>query len=386
MVILRCAMRWAKAPADRLVRERWLPALILLVGCAPACSADSARATEAEREELPPPPKPIPEASDWAARVGKPPVTGSPLAKRVSHDVRSAVASDSTEDSNELVAARRIVYRVSLMIPRSLQDRNAHVSAAAGELHIDASLQRLRARFVGPGWPVNEGVEVRLRPDVPGVYLFDAQGGRSIGPGQLASWFEGRTIQDSRKVQALVRIRREYRARASEISPGHLICMLLAEWTNQPREAVQARCFGLSPPPGFRFGPFSAELTAVVPLHLPRYALRADEVDAPEPIVPASSGAMLDTFDHLKPLRAASPDGGAALEPGALEVTNATDTRAIIIVQGVPIGWVAAGARATFTGFTPGLYRVGALRPLGILRMPPKSMTIPGSLTLGRLR
>jgi hypothetical protein len=377
-------MRWARTPADRLVLARCSQTLLaVLVLCALACSTEAARATEPLREELPPPPKPIPEASDWAVRVGKPPLTlASPGSKPA--EVRTAVAPDSTEDSAELVAARRIVYRVSLLVPHSLQDRNAHVSAAAGELHIDASLQRLRARFVGPGWPVNEGVEVRLRPDVPGVYLFDGQGGRSIGPGQLANWFEGRVALDDRKVQSLVRIRREYRSLAGEVSPGHLLCMLLAEWTNQPRAAVEARCFGLSPAAGFRFGPFSAELTAVVPLHMPRYSLRADEVDAPEPVIAASWGAMLDTFAHLRPMRVATADGGAPLEPGALEVANNTDTRAIIIVQGVPIGWVASGTRATFAGFTPGLYRVGALRPLGILRMPPKPVAIPGTLTLGR--
>jgi hypothetical protein len=358
-----------------------------------ACSGDAAGATEAPRELLPPPPEPIPEASDWAARVGKPPWSGAqPEGARA--EVRSAVASDATEDSAELVSARRLVYRVNLLMPQSLQDRNARVSAAAGELHIDASLQRLRARFVGPGWPVNEGVEVRLRPDVPGVYLFDAEGGRSIGPGQLAAWFEGRTAHDSREVQSRVRIRREYRAHAGEVSPGHLMCMLLAEWTNQPREAVQNRCFGLSPAQGFRFGPFSAELTAVVPLQLPRYSLRADEVDAPEPIAAATHGAMLDTFDALRPMRAGpeigdesiAQDAGADVDPGVLEVFNHTDTRAIIIVQGVPIGWVASGERARFAGFNPGVYRVGALRPLGILRMPPRPVRIPGTLSLGRPR
>jgi len=370
--------------ADRFVRASLVSGFVLLALYALACSTGPAEPTPAEHE-LPPPPKPIPEATDWAARVGKPPITQPPTQPLVHPEVRTAVAADSTEDSTELVAARRLVYRVNLLVPHSLQDRHAHVSAAAGELHIDASLQRLRARFVGPGWPVNEGVEVRLRPDVPGVYLFDSLGGRSIGPGQLAAWFEGRTAYDAREVQSHVRIRREYRARASEISPGHLMCMLLAEWTNQPREAVQHRCFGMSPPQGFRFGPFSAELTAVVPLSLPRYALRADDVDAPEPIAPAAWGAMLDTFDHLKPLRADPPDADAgASGPAALEVANYTDTRAIIIVQGVPIGWVAAGERARFTGFVPGLYRIGALRPLGILRMPPRPVRIPGSLALGR--
>jgi hypothetical protein len=386
MAIPRCATRSAPKPlADRFVRPLigssflWVALFALF---ARACSGDARRAAEARPRELPPPPEPIPEASDWAARVGKPPWAGAE-AKGAHPEVRSAVASDATEDSAELVSARRLVYRVSLLVPPSLQDRNARVSAAAGELHIDASLQRLRARFVGPGWPVNEGVEVRLRPDVPGVYLFDEQGGRSIGPGQLAAWFEGRTAHDAREVQSRVRIRREYRASAGEISPGHLMCMLLAEWTNQPREAVQHRCC-------FRFGPFSAELTAVVPLQLPRYALRADDVDAPEPIAAATHGAMLDTFDALRPMRGATEPGAEAVsqdaEPGVLEVLNHTDTRSIIIVQGVPIGWVGAGQRARFAGFSPGLYRVGALRPLGILRMPPRPVRIPGTLSLGRPR
>ena len=181
MAIPRCAMHSApRPPADRFVRALTFAIVLALLAGGPACSGDRAQATEAKRE-LPPPPKPIPEASDWAARVGKPPVSSTPTA--VEHaEVRTAVASDATEDSAEQVSARRLVYRVSLLVPHSLQDRNARVSAAAGELHIDASLQRLRARFVGPGWPVNEGVEVRLRPDVPGVYLFVGGGGGGGGP------------------------------------------------------------------------------------------------------------------------------------------------------------------------------------------------------------
>jgi hypothetical protein len=220
---------------------------------------------------------------------------------------------------------------------------------------------------------------------VPGVYLFDERGGRSIGPGQLASWFEGR---DGGATQSLVRVRREYGDRSHEASPGHLVCMLLAEWTRQPRAALEHRCLGASPVPGFRFGPFSAELTAVVPLEVPRYALRADDIDAPAALTPAVSGRMLDSFDHLLPLRARrasdEPAETEITEQDGLEVVNYTDTRAILIAQGVPIGWVAAGQRAVFDGFAPGLYRIGAIRPLGILRMAPKAMLIPGKLVLGK--
>ncbi len=358
-----------------MIRVASLALWLVAVACGRAPSSAGSAPGKAEQKELPPPPHAIPEAGDWASRVGKPPIA-SAATEAAPLEVRTAVAPDTTEDSAELVSVRRIVYRVSMVVPRSLQDRNARVSAAAGELHIDASLQRLRARFVGPGWPVSDGAEVRLRPDVPGVYLFDSSGGRSIGPGQMAAWFEGR---DGGDLRSSVRVRREYRASTTGATPGHLLCALLAEWTNQPREALDTRCLGESPAQGFRFGPFSAELTAVVPMQLPRYQLRADDLDAPALKAAAPYGSVLDTFADLRPLRAAT-------EPsrGALEVINNTDTRAIVIVQGVPIGWVAANERARFDGFDAGVYRVGAIRPLGILRMAPRPVQIPGTLVLGR--
>jgi hypothetical protein len=66
-----------------------------------------------------------------------------------------------------------------------------------------------------------------------------------------------------------------------------------------------------------------------------------------------------------------------------LVVSNLSPTRVLMIAQGVPLGWVDAGDTLTVGGFAPGYYRVGGVRPLGILRMPPKLIRIPGEITLG---
>jgi hypothetical protein len=234
---------------------------------------------------------------------------------------------------------------------------------------------------------VPEGSEIRLRADVEGVYLFDSEGGRSLGAGQLAAWFEGR---ERRKVEARVRVRREYRSRRSldaarddtelRAEPGELVCSLLAEWTGHPREALTPRCQNGSLPPAFGFGPFSAELTAVVALHVPRYALRADDVDVPE-LPSFRSAVMLDepALARFVPARAA-PE----VPKGPLEIENHTDTRAILILQGVPVAWIGPGEQLRIDGLPSGSYRAGAVRPLGILRMTPRLLEVPGKLSLGQ--
>jgi hypothetical protein len=179
-------------------------------------------------------------------------------------------------------------------------------------------------------------------------------------------------------------LRREYGPHADQPIPGELLCALLVEWGNQDREALMHRCTIGALPPGFRVGPWSGELTAVVPLSVRRRELRADEVDPPAPLVHRTGASLLEpaAFARLVPARRLP---GAA-PSASLHVTNQTDTRAIVLVQGVPVGWVDAGESLSIEGFTPGYYRVGAIRPLGVLRMPPKSVRIPGDLVIGRLR
>ncbi len=160
------------------------------------------------------------------------------------------------------------------------------------------------------------------------------------------------------------------------------MCSLLAEWTGQPRDALARRCSHGAVPPRFRFGPWRGELTAVVPLEVAMHTVRADESRPPAGLATADSRSSVDAAElaHIAPVHGAPT---ASKPSAALEVVNNTAARAIIMVQGVPVGWVNAYRRGRFEGFRPGRYRVGALRPLGALRLAPKLVELPGEVVLG---
>lgn len=356
-----------------------LVASLMCAACSTeACSTEASRPSR-RRDPAPPPPSPIADAGAWGRQVGALQGPAQALApSALPLEARTAVMSDEAEASAEPVFVSRLVYRVRFVVPPMFRDRRAVVEAPAGELQLDVSMTRMRARFAGPGWPVDEGTEIRLRSGLPGAYLFDGRGGRSLGAGQLAAWFEGRELG---KAKTRVAVRREYKPRAERPMPGELVCALLAEWSNQPRRSLAYRCDAESLPPGFRIGPWTGELTAVVPMELPRRALRADEVDPPAHIPPRRARALLeaDAVKKLEPSRPVDEPG-----PGALVVENQTNTRAIVIAQGAAVGWVESGERLRVEGFTPGWYRIGAIRPLGVLRMPPRLFRVPGTLVIGR--
>ncbi|MEM1415550.1 MAG: hypothetical protein AAGH15_11645, partial [Myxococcota bacterium] len=166
------------------------------------------------------------------------------------------------------VAARRMVYRVTLGVPKSLGGGHDSIARPAAELAIDVSENRLRARFQGGAWPVPEGSEVRLRADAPGSYVFDDEGGRPFAPGQLANWFEGGPLRFSPRLYV--------RSPEAQSGPGRLICRLLAEWVNGSPDVVGRRCGRGGSPPFFRVGLWRAERTADVAVSLPARMLRAD--------------------------------------------------------------------------------------------------------------
>jgi hypothetical protein len=358
------------------VAVRLLPTAILVCLLGLGCSAEARPARVSEPRSSAP--APFADAGAWGKRIAPGPLPGAGRDRTPALSSRAAVMSDEVEANDELVFAGRLVYRVSFTVPPSFRDHRAAVQAPAGELHVDVSMNRLRARFVGPGWPVEEGAEIRLRSDLLGGYLFDGRGGRSLGAGQLASWFEGRERGES---QTRVGVRREYGPSPERPVPGELVCALLAEWGDQERESLDHRCNTGTLTPGFRVGPWTGELTAVVPMELPRRTLRADQGDPPPPIPARNASALLEpaAIARLVPTR---PRDEPA--PAALLVENRTDTRAIVLAQGVAVGWVDAGQRLRIDGFTPGFYRVGAIRPLGILRMPPRLVRVPSTLVIAK--
>jgi hypothetical protein len=330
-----------------------------------------------------------PAPEDWASQIGRPVLARNGAQSRGEVKIEAATIADPDYASRELVPVRRLVYRVTLILPEALAPQRQLVHVPAGELHVDVGEERVRARFVGPGWPVDEGSEVRLRADVPGVYLFDGDGGRPIGPGALASWFMG---------QAGLRARTEIDLRRDEAppdeGPGTLLCALFAEWSQQSRDDLLPRCNPL--PPAFRFGPWSGELTALVPATLPRSQLRADAVGLPAPPSTADSRALLDAGELARiaptpptPVRrgaepaAPPPTAAAAVSGAALQVDNTSSTRVALLVQGIPVGWLKPQAHGEFDGMPPGQYRIASLRPNGQLIGAPLLLQLPARLTIG---
>lgn len=322
---------------------------------------------------------------ELAAQEPAPPL--SPAAMEVSVEprrwaVERAPATDTAYATDEPIEARRYVYRVHLAVPETLGANRSDLAIPAAELFVDVSDERLRARFVGPGWPVEAGSEIRLRGDSPGVYVFDRHGGHSLAPGLMSEWFEGGPRD---RAGPLAAVRRDPLPAQKEV-PGALVCALLAEWTGEPREHFDRRC-DRAAPLGFRVGFWRAERTADVPVELPRRALRADEIDPPQPIVATSNRAFLEpaALSRLPPMERPPRDSSAiaALEvPEGLEFMNDSPSRVVVTVEGVAVGYVDPAARGLFVGLLPGFYRVAALRPMGAVIMRPRAVRVPGRATL----
>lgn len=285
--------------------------------------------------------------------------------------------SDESFAQGPLVAARRMVYRVTLHPPPSFQGRMGPIPPPTGELLVDVSADRLRARFQGPIWPVESGSEVRMRADASGVYLFDGQGGRPIGPRQFSTWFEG----DGRTGPASIALRVD--EPEDPPSPGLLVCRFLAEWTGQPVDVVIRRCGEGGAPIQFRAGIFGGLRTADVPVQLDPNELRADHRRPPERPKPTDrllvSSALLS---RIEPVHARPSDDPVPV----FQAINEGAARALVMVQGIPLGWLLPGARMEALGLKSGCYRMGALRPFGVPIEKPGRVCVPGSMVLGRGR
>ena len=300
----------------------------------------------------------------------------------------AAFAFDRAWAGEEEVPARRIVYRVRLRVPRSLGEGHPAVRQPAAELHVDVSRDRLRARFVGVGWPVPEGSEIRIRADEPGAYVFDGRGGRPLGPGQMAQWFEGGRPKGAPSYRV------EPPPTDEQSGPGELLCRFIAEWTAEGPSVVARRCGAGGASPSFRVGLWRAIRTADVRVTLPRRALRADHLDPPSPAVEGhawqsflteASFEQLAPRRPLRPKRRGSSDEVTEDDPEhGLVVVNRGSTRIIVTVRGTPIGWVDAGVEAHFEVMRPGSYAIGALRPLGFLAAIRRPFTVPGRAVLPR--
>jgi hypothetical protein len=135
----------------------------------------------------------------------------------------------------------------------------------------------------------------------------------------------------------------------------------------------------------FRFGFWSGEQTADVPLTLPRREMRADERAPPERPPFARSRTLLEpeAIGRLRPRGPAPEADGSEEEPPegtperGLRIHNRSLTRVIVAVDGVAVGWVDHDATGYFEELPAGLHEVGAMRPLGAVVERGRELLLP---------
>ena len=300
-----------------------------------------------------------------------------------------AVQLDRLHDRDEPVRAVRVLYRVTLRIPKVLGTLPPSVPPAAAELAIVASGERLRARFEGPGWPVTAGAEVRLRTDLGGTYVFDEAGGRPLSPRFLAEWFEGGRVGARHRPAVGVRPSTE-----GGTPPGGLVCQFLTEWAGKDPSSLERRCGRHGAPIQFRVGPWFGERTAQLEVDVPASELRADHLDPPDSAAPVRHRAILAE----RQLARVEPSRGSAARRGSTPRHRGHTRARCGDRQPTPrarcghgergparLGRLGHG-RAHFTGLRPGTYAIAGMRPLGSLGWHPRDVRIPARLDLRRGR
>lgn len=300
--------------------------------------------------------------------------------------IRPAARLDE-HDGDRPVRVKRLVYRFVPHLPWSLGNGRTELLPPTGELTIDVAGGRLRARFVGNGFPVDDGSEVRLRSDMPGVYVFDAAGGRPEGTGQLAAWFQ--SGPGARTVELKVRTSAQ-----DEPTTIDLVCRFFGEWAGTSIAAVRRSCSADGLPVRFRFGPYQVERTAEAWIDVPERALRADHIDPPRNLVHVRR-VDFHTREELgliapspeEPLEhRRRPDEPEVVVTDGLATENRTGARVLVVVDGVALGWLDPGERATFEGIPAGGHLVGGMMPLGGVTKRSYRYPLPGFFVLQRQR
>src|SRR5690554_475932 len=290
--------------------------------------------------------------------------------------IRPAVSIDTDYDSSELVTVHRFVYRHRTRFPPILGPGLPSFAQAPKELRVDVSKDRIRVTFLGSDWPVPGGSEVRMQTGRPSAYVFDGDGGRTVGVGQLAAWYEGAPLSGSPGFG----LRVDEEPGLQEYMP--LFCRFLAEWARASLDNFGRRCES-GAPRFFRIGRTQATLTAHVPMKIPRRYLRADHLDPPSPLLhdPARVLVEEEILERLVPTVPAEDVDEETL-PATLYIENRARGRSLVVIEGLQVAVLEEGASVTLRGLQHGRYRIGALRAFGARRSIPLMHRVPGELII----
>ncbi len=287
--------------------------------------------------------------------------------------VKRAHVIDEGYASTRMIPIERVVYRV-IMRPRLGQTslRSMHTPA---ELRLDLSTDRLRAQFIGEGWPLHSDAEIRLRRDATGTYIVDAKGGRPLAEGRLATWFAGKMQRGP--VHAAL----SSPGRATKTLPQRaLICALIAEWSNHSRLAFKADCGRGSIPTSFQIGSWYAHRTARIKLSVPRNSMRADHYHASMKNT-GNYRASAVASNQLKQLHPNPGEGALSTlkrHGQPCTVQNMTSRRLMIFINQMRIGWLDAKRHVALDGLSPGHYTILSTDTFGRPMSKRASMICPG--------
>lgn len=353
----------------RIARIVLVSAFVALKGC-----------DDPELYEAPVPPEPEP-----VVHVPPPPesIVREATAARpedLPREVIPAAAPDTAYVDPSPEPIRRVVYRFTLRFIGAAE-RDSSLPLPGGELSLDVTADRLRADFRGNGWPVPAGAQVRMRLEQSGAYVFDNTHGKPLGVGALSMWFSGGRATET--IELSVR-----RTEASdEPHVTSMVCRFFAELAAAPVDRTARRCAEDGMPTLLRLGPYLVERTADVGIVAARSTMRADEIDPPvriyaDPNRPFLSPEELARLVPSNEIPERDPHGPSPPERG-LRVENRSDARVLVTIDGTPIGYLDANAEQTYIGLPEGTYTVGGLRPLGGLRLRPRTVMLPAHVRFG---
>jgi hypothetical protein len=283
-----------------------------------------------------------------------------------------------------------------------------------------ATVGRMRASFLGQGYPWPEGTELRARADKFGQVLVwpDAKSYRNVVPGALRSLFADRRLDIGPlfvpKVTPLPpgqwlgqpTVRSILTTPVAEIQidqasvPGAglgaaLLCRMLVELSGvEPDNSI---CNGellplhaqLTNAPGGKLGFFVTSLGkkqefALSAIQVPPEHATFQSSGLPIPTGGAVSRALLSSLRYRAAAPSAPSSSTAVLTPstGLVAVNRALSLRALI-VDGIAVAWLAPGAEIALPELRNGQYAIAWRDFFGTFVEPSRNVVLPARVTLG---
>jgi hypothetical protein len=289
----------------------------------------------------------------------------------------------------------------------------------AFEVAIDlSSLGRLRLSFAARAYPFPPSTELRARDDRFGHVLVWPTGRTytPLSPGTLraalaearadvsplsepkvnlagAGSMLGLPTQKQRLENSIGRLELEQTPAPAAGTAGVLLCRLLLELLSVAPESAACRQEWVPTRAEFAWasgGRFEFELTkltkrAELPidsLAVPPSGSEARRGELPGPPFVALVDERELTDFRVRSLPSAEKPDAAAPKLG-LVFQNRTDGPRYLVVDGVPIVWLRAGAEWLVSGLKPGRYTVQARDFFGAENTPPKTLELPARFAVG---